>query len=219
MHWVYVLRCEDNHIYVGETTQLFTRWNKHVEGCGSANTHTWSPKKILAIYKVGNNTSFFNYKYFAEELRDFRPHYLAEWGDETYIASKTQFETYITEWLKHHYKSVNHWDIAGGSHCKFGFRFLPSIKEPGYDRPTCLCGLPTEVNYSRKNDYIYFTCPRSWRETLLGQFDSLDYDEPCTFWQKYTGDKEARDAKDRRQAKWTPPPRSLGELRALFQDD
>ena len=38
MHWIYILRCDGNIIYVGETTRLFTRLIEHNKGEGSTTT-------------------------------------------------------------------------------------------------------------------------------------------------------------------------------------
>lgn len=218
MYWVYILLCEDGHIYVGQTSRLFRRWNEHLKGCGSINTSSWSPVEILAIYKVSGNESYAKYKYRAETHKDYKGYYLRDWGDDD-STTGDRLENYITQCLKNRYTQVCHWHIAGGKYCKFGLRIKPEIEEPEYDRPMCSCGLPAEVNYSEKNDYIYFCCPRSNKENLLDKFGGLDYDEPCKFWQKYVGDKEAREIWRKTQSTWTPPKRPIEQLKQLFSDD
>lgn len=62
VHWVYVLECEDNRIYVGETTKLYKRWNQHASGTGAKCTKNFVPINILGIYNVSKNIAFENYK-------------------------------------------------------------------------------------------------------------------------------------------------------------
>ena len=38
MHWIYILRCNDNVIYIGETTRLYKRLMEHKNGEGSDTT-------------------------------------------------------------------------------------------------------------------------------------------------------------------------------------
>ena len=37
MRWIYVLKCYENVIYVGETTRLFKRLLEHKNGNGAGN--------------------------------------------------------------------------------------------------------------------------------------------------------------------------------------
>ena len=55
VHWVYVLECEDDYIYVGETTRLFSRFQEHITHRGGKNTLSHTPRKLIGLYKVNGN--------------------------------------------------------------------------------------------------------------------------------------------------------------------
>jgi putative endonuclease len=47
MHYVYLLRCADNSLYVGETSNLQTREQYHNDGRGSSYTAKRRPVRIV----------------------------------------------------------------------------------------------------------------------------------------------------------------------------
>ena len=61
MRWVYILKCSDEHYYVGETTRLYRRFWEHYQGIGGINTSTYIPEGIIAIYKISTLGKFFEY--------------------------------------------------------------------------------------------------------------------------------------------------------------
>ena len=58
MRWVYILKCEDDIYYCGETERLYRRFWEHQNGNGSLNTSIYTPEKVVAnlapIYAPGN---------------------------------------------------------------------------------------------------------------------------------------------------------------------
>jgi predicted GIY-YIG superfamily endonuclease len=48
MHFVYVLRCADNSLYIGETPDLVARLAKHHDG--SASTFTAQRRPVTMVY-------------------------------------------------------------------------------------------------------------------------------------------------------------------------
>lgn len=54
MYYVYMLRCEDNSIYTGITTDVKRRFEEHKnkEGKGAKYTASHQPKKIESIWKT-----------------------------------------------------------------------------------------------------------------------------------------------------------------------
>jgi predicted GIY-YIG superfamily endonuclease len=46
MHWIYVLECENNIIYVGETKKLYSRLYQHMNKRGSKHTSENVPKIV-----------------------------------------------------------------------------------------------------------------------------------------------------------------------------
>jgi predicted GIY-YIG superfamily endonuclease len=48
MHYVYILRCADNSLYIGETNGLAARLVKHTEG--SASGFTAARRPVVMVY-------------------------------------------------------------------------------------------------------------------------------------------------------------------------
>ena len=61
MYWIYILRCEDDIYYVGQTSRLYRRFWEHQDGKGGVNTSIYIPEEIVAIYKVSNILKFIDY--------------------------------------------------------------------------------------------------------------------------------------------------------------
>ena len=61
MRWIYILQCEDNYFYVGETARLYRRFWEHNAGIGGINTQIFKPEEIVAIYKVDTIGKFLTY--------------------------------------------------------------------------------------------------------------------------------------------------------------
>ena len=61
MKWVYILQCEDDYYYIGETSRLYRRFWEHQDGIGGLNTSMYPPKNIIAIYSVNRIGKFFDY--------------------------------------------------------------------------------------------------------------------------------------------------------------
>ena len=70
MRWIYILQCEDNYLYVGETTRLYRRFWEHCGGVGGVNTLIHTPEKIVAIYKVDIVSKFIDYNEYVTKIID-----------------------------------------------------------------------------------------------------------------------------------------------------
>ena len=70
MRWVYILRCEDDYYYVGETKRLYRRFWEHQEGIGGSNTSNYIPEEIVAIYKVDTICKFIDYNDYVNKIID-----------------------------------------------------------------------------------------------------------------------------------------------------
>ena len=46
-HWVYILRCADGSLYVGETSNILERLQQHCEGRGSLHTSSRLPVSLI----------------------------------------------------------------------------------------------------------------------------------------------------------------------------
>lgn len=70
MKWVYILRCEDDYYYVGETKRLYRRFWEHQGGIGGSNTSNYIPEEIVAIYKVDTICKFIHYNDYVNKIID-----------------------------------------------------------------------------------------------------------------------------------------------------
>ena len=61
MRWIYILKCEDDYFYVGETARLYRRFWEHTAGIGGINTQIFKPEEIVAVYKVDTIGKFLEY--------------------------------------------------------------------------------------------------------------------------------------------------------------
>ena len=61
MLWIYILKCDNDIYYVGQTSRLYRRFQKHINGQGGINTTKNRVEKIVAIYKVNNLNNFIEY--------------------------------------------------------------------------------------------------------------------------------------------------------------
>jgi predicted GIY-YIG superfamily endonuclease len=213
VHWVYVLECEDNIVYVGETINFDTRFIQHLTGNGGATTSKYKPCKLIGLYRVNENHAFMRYRNTVKS-GEYNRFLLDNWdnsGDNLLI------ENHITErylWERrnnHEYGSGNEWyRIRGGKYtyesldgtlhyakeaCSRPNRVkgsykcisseLSSLKEEEVvDRPLCKCGYPSEVKLSIDKSKIYFVC--SLKNIGKSPFKFLQI--PCDFYQQYTED-------------------------------
>ena len=92
VNWVYVLECEDDYIYVGQTERLFTRFREHLEHRGGANTYRHTPLRLIGLYKVNENTSFMEYRK-AVLSGDYNRFLLDNWDTD---GDKLLIENHIT---------------------------------------------------------------------------------------------------------------------------
>jgi predicted GIY-YIG superfamily endonuclease len=210
-HWVYVLECEDNFIYVGETQHLFKRFMQHLKGCGASNTTRHKPLRLAGLYKVNENFSFYQYRSAITNLIDIT-RIIHEWGS---FGDNLLIENNITERLfyerrnNHEYGTGNEWyRIRGGKYTKEDLdRAMSYAKEmcerPNrvvgsltmstpidsipentiVDRPLCKCNYPCEVKLSRDKTTIYFVC--SLKNVWPDFFSYLHINKPCDFWKRY----------------------------------
>ena len=199
MHWVYILRCEDDCFYVGETNRLYRRLGEHQEGRGGLNTSIYTPEEIVAIYKVHIICKFIDYdkyvskiidrhcehEYVTFKLRNFNDN---DDDDDDDDDDNLCAENYITECLMIHKKDT--WKkIRGGKYTRFDVEYkFPNnhIK----DLPLCKCGLPCDIRKNEDKNYLYFRCAKKnmWDDCR----EKFGTDDPCNFFMEYTKDKQFR---------------------------
>lgn len=183
MHWIYILRCNNNIIYVGETTRLYRRLIEHKNGEGSDTTSEFKPYKLMGIYKLIKdgltfdcpiNKDMYEQGFFDENK---------SWGLE--------LENQITLMYM---KAMNtKWDNVYGGKYHVGYRpeNNPSNNIKLF-RPYCKCKLPADINiYNNKK---YWRCCKKNCWDGLNEFleNKLEYPslEHCSFYKEYKEKEE-----------------------------
>jgi predicted GIY-YIG superfamily endonuclease len=209
VHWVYVLECEDNFIYVGETVRLFRRFHEHLTSRGGSNTLNHKPLRLIGLYKVNDNHSFIRYRNTIKS-GEYNPFLLGDqWDNE---GDNLLIENHITERFLWERKGKEWYKVRGGKYTRkdldeIAYRYKWASEKEGricytrnpiddlstdilVDRPLCKCGTPSEVKLSKDRTKIYFTCAL---KNVWDDFCSdLSVASPCDFWQIYTEDKEVK---------------------------
>ena len=207
VQWVYVLECEDDYIYVGETTRLFSRFSEHLKSRGGSNTIKHKPKKLIGLYTVNENHSFMRYRN-AVQSGEYNRFLIDDWdnnGDNLLI------ENHITERYFYERRKNDSWyKVRGGKYTrqtmddtvdmyKWAEGRTCNAKNPIeripvnsiVDRPLCKCQCPSEVKLSKDKTKIFFVCALKnvWKDF----FSDLIIDKPCDFWKLYTEDKKVKE--------------------------
>jgi predicted GIY-YIG superfamily endonuclease len=208
VHWVYVLECEDDFIYVGETTRLFSRLNEHLCMRGAKNTCKYRPQKLIGLYKVNDNSSFIKYRdSILNNCKDIS--ILDNWEQN---GNNLLVENHITERYFHERREndcygggLEWYKVRGGKYTKSDlddtyetYRWasekegrichvqlpISRISENKIvDRPLCKCGYPSEVKLSRDKSKIYFVC--SVKNVWQGFFSNINIHQACDFWKMF----------------------------------
>ena len=211
VHWVYVLECEDDYIYVGETTRLFTRFREHLEHRGGANTYRHTPLRLIGLYKVNENNSFMEYRK-AVLSGDYNRFLLENWdtdGDNLLIENHITERFFYERRDNSSYGGGSEWyKVRGGKYTRgnldetvamykwasekegrnsFVRNPISTLSvETIVDRPLCKCGNPSEVKLSKDKSKIFFVCALNnvWPEFC----SNLEAGTACNFWQLYSED-------------------------------
>lgn len=195
MRWVYILLCEDDYYYVGETSRLYRRFWEHSGGLGGLNTSMYPPKNIIAIYPVNRLGKFFDYNIKVNN-NDYKTNYNIYFDrggiienfnmDDENNYNHLWVENNITEKLM--IDNKDKWQkIRGGKYVKFNIEYKYPINNIVDELPMCNCGLPCDVKQNEENNYLYFRCAKKnmWKE-MCKEFDIED--KPCKFFMKYNKD-------------------------------
>jgi hypothetical protein len=193
MHWVYILRCEEDYYYVGETKRLYTRLYEHFNENGGTNTRVFKPEELVAIYKVNKICNFINYNEIVSSNSDWYDSYnLRKFNDidEVYEYDNLCAENNIVECLMIH-KKDKWYKIRGGKYTRLDIDYTYPKNEYIKELPLCKCGLPCDIKKNDKKNYLFFRCAKKnmW-DKLRENFDINN--EPCNFFMEYTKDKELR---------------------------
>jgi hypothetical protein len=212
MFWVYIIKCEDNYYYVGETSRLYRRFWEHQDGRGGVNTTLHKPEKILAIYKVDTVCKFFNYVCNVYNTKNnIFSHYnqngynkwlLLKFNEEYNIKYNFDYleaENNIAECLIINNKE--NWEkIRGGKYTRVDAKYKFPTNKYLEHLPLCNCGIPCDIRKNDEKNLIFFRCAKKnmW-ENLKELFEI--YDDPCNFYMEYTEDKYFREQEDEKYKK------------------
>ena len=200
MRWVYILRCEDNYYYVGETTRLYRRFWEHSKGCGGLNTSIYRPQGIVAIYKVNNLGKFFEYNnnvidtinnnYTVYNQNGYDMWLLKKFNNDIdYDYNHLDAENNITECLMINNK--DNWEkIRGGKYTRFDIEYKFPINDYIKELPICNCGLPCDIKQNEDNNFLFFRCAK--KNMWDGFKEQFDVEYPCNFYMEYLKDKKIR---------------------------
>lgn len=219
VYWVYVLRNDDGFIYVGQTTRLYRRFYEHSSGYGSKNTHENPPDTLIGLYKVSDNTIFYEYRDSVINNKEFNRFILDRWGTECNSIDELLIENRITERFFYErrdnsiYGTGDEWyKVRGGKYVRenlndalAGYKWASEKAGRGFvaynpirgipvkdivDRPLCDCGNPCEVKINKDKTKVYFVC------SLKNVWDGFDIgyhvDPPCDFFEFYREDAIVR---------------------------
>ena len=204
MRWVYILKCDGNNYYVGETKRLYRRFWEHQNGNGCINTITYEPEEIVAIYKVNTICKFLNYNEYVNDILDSscQEKYdgfnnLRQFNDEVEdddeydnLYDNFYAENNMIECLMTH--NIDSWNkFRGGKYTRFDIDYNYPNNKYIKDLPLCECGLPCDVKKNEDNNYLYFRCAKKNMWDKLRNKFNID-DEPCKFFMEYTKDKKLR---------------------------
>ena len=198
MKWVYILKCEDDYYYVGETSRLCRRFWEHNEGGGGLNTSIYRPLGPVAIYKVNILGKFLEYNnnvidtinnnYTIYNQNGYDKWLFKRFNDDVEDDYDNLYaENNITECLMINNK--NNWEkIRGGKYTRFDIEYKYPDNDYIKELPVCKCGLPCDIKKNEDKNYLYFRCAKKnmW-DKLREQFD-ID-EEPCNFFMEYSKDK------------------------------
>ena len=203
-HWVYLLKCENNRYYVGETIRLKTRLSEH---CGESDNkskfcYNYPPKYLFGFYKARYNEIYKDYSKILnnninendEEFEDdlhsimqYYPNFNERFYRHHYKSSALELENEITL-LKMKSLGRKWYRVRGGKYNKNYIEFNPSTDfKPTRPLCNCITRIPAEIKVNDNN--LYFRCVKKsmgWFE--MDEFENEIYapfiDEPCDFYLK-----------------------------------
>lgn len=208
VHWVYIVECNDNFIYVGETEYIYKRLQQHITGKGGKNTHAHIPTKLIGLYKVYDNQSFYQYNSAVKNNIDTKNiiDEWGSWGDNLFIENNFTERLFYERKDNSKYGSGNEWyRVRGGKYTRAdlddfynGYKWASEDTKRGFggtnpvsrkkegdivDRPLCNCGMPCEVKINKDKTCIYFVCAL---KNVWSEFNAnIEVGDICDFWKPY----------------------------------
>lgn len=176
MHWIYILECEDNTYYIGETKTLNKRIYQHKTGKGGKNTRKYGVKKLLAAYKLHTFCKFIWYHDHLNDVESNKTLYnnriLYNFDDDDASYNNLSVENVITEMMMNKYENV-----IGGKYTRENVKYKDNRKEIADLLCYCFCGLPCNISIN-SSMRIIFTCCKL----------NLPLEKKCDFFIEYNRD-------------------------------
>lgn len=213
MRWVYILKCDDDFYYIGETSRLYRRFWEHNSGKGGINTSTYKPQNIIAIYNLERLGKFFNYNLKVNN-NDYRTNYniyfnrkgIIEIFNDNNNNVEDEGEEYSNLWVENNITekmmldNKKNWKkIRGGKYVRLDIEYNFPTNEIVKDLPNCKCKLPCDIKKNEKNNYLYFRCAKNniWDglTDYLEKFNKYGFyveNDACNFFKEYKKDKFIR---------------------------
>lgn len=194
MLWIYILKCDNDIYYVGQTGRLYRRFWEHINGQGSINTTKNRVEKIVAIYKVNNLNNFIEYnnKILNNSVDNKEVFCRLKFFNDKVSKNKPEnAENNIADRLIIHYNKCS--KVRGGKYISDCCHYTIPNNKNILELPICYCGIPCDIKKNNKNNFLYFRCPKNnmWDE-LKEQFGIPSWDKPCKFYREYIKDIEYR---------------------------
>ena len=198
MRWVYILYCENNHYYIGETSRLYKRFWEHENGLGGLNTSLYPPRNIVAIYQVNRLGKFFDY---AKKIsnNDYKLNYNIYFNRGGIIENfnnDNDCNEYDSLWIENNItekmmldNEANWKKIRGGKYVRFNVEYKFPNNNLVKELPNCNCGFPCDVKKNEENNYLYFRCPKKNMWAKMREEFGIS-SESCNFFMKYTKDHQ-----------------------------
>jgi predicted GIY-YIG superfamily endonuclease len=197
MHWIYVLKCENDIIYVGETKKLYSRLHQHMNKRGSKHTTENTPKALIGLYKVHTNYNFFHYCREIESnisdefsikncLENFN---VIEWNNKDWAR---KIEDFITERLLMCNKNVYGGKYVNSNRMELDRQHTNSELSK---TPLCHCQIPAEIKLVKHNKYykLYFTCSlKNVWSNMRDEINCVDINPSCNYYKELLDDLEYR---------------------------
>ena len=183
MRWIYILKCEDDKYYVGQTMRLYKRFWEHSCGSGGKNTSIYNPNELVALYKVDILGKFLDYN---DKIDEFEKNNLSggivvnrlkTFNDKMedgyqFKCCELEIENFITECIMINLKKCHRSNIRGGKYTRFDINYTyPDPDNLSQDDlrlkylPICKCKLPCDIKCKKptinnKFGHLYFRCPK-----------------------------------------------------------
>ena len=192
MYWVYVLGCENDTYYVGETSKLFSRLHNHIKGVGSVNTKKNKVEKLVGLYRVPMLYRFLHYKENIDNNKTEDKEQMIKYLKYFNLLDSTKdmsnyCENFITEEI---YNSEK--EVRGGKYTKDKVE----IPKRTSNYPLCNCGIPCEIkkkNLTPTKWKLYYCCSLNniWDE-MLESIKDIELGKSCNYYKEYLDDIEFR---------------------------